>query len=281
MGVFVSRRVAPKISRTQRFRRRLSYSVPVKFIRRSLSYFWYIFIGLILVFGLRYVLSSTIFAPTYTVAKIVYDSGSVSLYDNPFLYKTIKDAMMAKNFYFFKRFESHWVISQLKNDFPIIDTIRFYFLEDKTAAASVVFHQPDMVFYHGDNKYAVFQGQAYTLYQQNTLGADVPRVALPSYASGLDNLDGIFHAIQADVLVSQLVLMRSYFTKPKDIVYLPGAEKTLIVTADDKRIYINNLKDVRMQLKILDLLKQYYPSFAALKEIDLWSLSDMKVIVRL
>lgn len=97
----------------------------------------------------------------------------------------------------------------------------------------------------------------------------MPRVALPSYLTGLQNLDGIFYPITSADLVAQIILIESYFTRPKSVVYLPGAERTLVVTADNKSIYINNLQDIKQQLQKIDRLKQYYPDLPKLKEIDL------------
>lgn len=171
-------------------------------------------------------------------------------------------------------------MDRLQINFPIVKDLQLFYLDKNTVAASVRFYDPDIVFYQGDSKYAVFRESSYLLLPQNTLGQDVPRVALPSYLTGLQNLDGIFYPIASQDLVQQIKLIQSYFTRPKSIVYLPGAERTLVVTADNKNIYINNLQDIKQQLQKIDRLKQYYPDLSQLKEIDLGSLDASRIIVR-
>lgn len=160
-------------------------------------------------------------------------------------------------------------MDRIQSSFPIVKDLQLFYLDKNTIAASVRFYDPDIVFYQGDSKYAVFKQSSYLLLPQNTLGNDVPRVALPSYLTGLQNLDGIFYPITSADLVAQIILIESYFTRPKSVVYLPGAERTLVVTADNKSIYINNLQDIKQQLQKIDRLKQYYPDLPKLKEIDL------------
>lgn len=280
MVIFAQRRRAPRVGVGTRFRRRFHFAFPFRKLRVSLTYFWYLVIGIILIFGIRYVVARTIFASQFTIQKIVYDSGSVGLYDNPYLYKDIRQALLWENFYLYKRFSKGELLDRLQASFPIVKDLQLFYLDKNTVAASVRFYDPDIVFYQGDSKYAVFKDSSYLLLPQNTLGQDVPRVALPSYLTGLQNLDGIFYPIASQDLVQQIKLIQSYFTRPKNIVYLPGAERTLVVTADNKNIYINNLQDIKQQLQKIDRLKQYYPDLAQLKEIDLWSLDASRIIVR-
>lgn len=280
MVIFVHRRRAPRVGVGTRFRRRFRFALPFHTLRVFFTYFWYLLIAVILVFGIRYVIARTVFASQFTIQKIVYDSGSVGLYDNPYLYKDIRQALLGENFYLYKRFSMGKLLDRIQTDFPIVKDLQLFYLDKNTIAASVRFYEPDIVFYQGNNKYAVFQQSSYLLLPQNSLGKDVPRVALPSYLTGLQNLDGIFYPITSQELVTQIKLIQAYFTKPKSIVYLPGAERTLVVTADNKSIYINNLQDIHQQLQKIDWLKQYYPDLSKLKEIDLWSLDAVRVIVR-
>ncbi len=280
MVIFAQRRRAPRVGVGTRFRRRFRFTFPFRTFRISLIYFWYVFIAVILIFGIRYIVARTVFASQFTIQKIVYDSGSVGLYDNPYLYKDIRQALLGQNFYLYKWFSKTELLDRLQASFPIVKDLQLFYLDKNTIAASVRFHDPDIVFYQGDSKYAVFEQSSYLLLPQNTLWQDVLRVALPSYITWLQNLDGIFYRIAAKDLVQQIKIIQSYFTRPKNIVYLPGAERTLVVTADNKNVYINNLQDITQQLQKIDRLKQYYPDLVQLKEIDLWSLDVSRIIVR-
>ena len=76
---------------------------------------------------------------------------------------------MGENFYLYKRFSKGELLSRLQTSFPIVKDLQLFYLDKNTIAASVRFYDPDIVFYQGDNKYAVFRESSYLLLPQNTL----------------------------------------------------------------------------------------------------------------
>ena len=57
-----------------RFRRRLHFALPFRFLRIGFTYAGYIFMVLLFGFGIQYIVSHTVFASQFTIQKIVYDS---------------------------------------------------------------------------------------------------------------------------------------------------------------------------------------------------------------
>jgi hypothetical protein len=76
--------VVPKIIR---------YSAPVALVRRLSSWVFVLLFVAVFVILARYIFASTIFSSDYTIRAVRYDSGSVSLFDDPILYSTITNAL--------------------------------------------------------------------------------------------------------------------------------------------------------------------------------------------
>jgi hypothetical protein len=77
-----------------------------------------------------------------------------------------------------------------------------------------------------------------------------------------------------------MTLIYAAFPKSKFVAYLPGAERTVVMTADSKKVFLNNLVDIPQQIKNFELLRRYYADYAKLTEIDLGSLEKDKMIVK-
>jgi hypothetical protein len=76
--------VVPKIIR---------YSAPVALVRRLSSWVFVLLFVAVFVMLIRYIFASTILSSDYTIRSVRYDSGSVSLFDDPILYSTITNTL--------------------------------------------------------------------------------------------------------------------------------------------------------------------------------------------
>lgn len=74
MVIFVQRRRMQRVGAGTRFRRRLHFALPFRFLRMGLTYVGYVFMVLLFGFGIQYIVSHTVFASQFTIQKIVYDS---------------------------------------------------------------------------------------------------------------------------------------------------------------------------------------------------------------
>lgn len=232
-------------------------------------------------FVFTYIFQSTIFSSDYVIQSVRYDSGSVSLFDEPQLYSTISKNLQGKNYYLMRFFGKGDVFDAVQAEFPMVSSMDIFFLEKNTAAVSLRFDDPLMLVVAWEKKFAVYDStNILPLYPQNTLWKGTVQLTLADYASGMDTLDGLFFRISPEVLFDQLIVFDAYFKKPYSVVYFPGVEKTQITAADGKIYYINNLGDIQLQLWKIDMLKQYYTEFDRLWQIDLWSLDADTVIVK-
>jgi len=259
----------------------IQYSAPAKFIRRFSSFFFVFGLAVVLIFVFNYIFQSTLFSSDYIIKSVRYDSGSVSLFDEPELYSTISKNLQGKSYYWMRFFGKWDVFATVQEKFPMVTDMDIFFLEKNTAAVSLRFADPLMLIVSGERKFAVYDAlNILPLYPQNILWKGTIQLTLADYASGMDTLDGLFFRITPEMLFEQLTIFDSYFRKPYSIIYFPGVEKTQITAADGKILYINNLGDIQLQLGKIDILKQNYADFDNLWQFDLGSLDADTVIVK-
>jgi len=281
MVALVQRRQKKFVRRNHIIEKVIRYSAPAALVRRISSSFFILFFLLVIVFVLRYIFYSTLLSPDYTIKVVRYDSGSVSLFDEPLLYSSITKYLQGKNYYIIKLFGQGRLFSEIQNQFPMLSSLDLFFLEKNIAAVSLQFNDPLMILVAWESKFAVYdQFTIVPLYTQNRLWQDVFHVQLADYIDDVETLDGFFFRISPFELYNQFVLLDQYFMKPYQLLYFPGWEKTLITAADGKMLYINNMWSIETQLIKLDLLKRYYDDFDRLWQFDLGSLDENTVIVR-
>lgn len=93
-------------------------------------------------------------------------------------------------------------------------------------------------------------------------------------------LTGLFYLESFDHFMADFQTIAQAFPNAKYFKYLVGGQRMVIWLPNDRTVYINLPVDIWLQLQNYLYLKQYYPDFAKLKEIDLWSIEMDKVIVR-
>jgi len=145
---------------------------------------------------------------------------------------------------------------------------------------TVTFFPPEMIIKNQSVLFGVYKNYTFRIYSGNTIGSGQEMLYLPQYASGLTTIAGLFYKQSAKELQEQMALIYAAFPKSKFVAYLPGAERTVIMTADSKKVYLNNLADLPQQIKNFELLRRYYADYAKLAEIDLGSLEKDKIIVK-
>ena len=230
--------------------------------------------------GIRYILSTTILSSQYTIQEVKYDSGSVAAYDNPYLYQSLRDYLKWKNIYLQKYFHKDELLKVAREVFPWVLDVELFYLDNNTAAIRLHFSSPQMVFVVSWYSFGVYDNVTFPLQKNSTLSDNLLHIDLPNYLWNLESLDGVFFRVPSEVLLNQFYTIKDYFTNPQRIVYLPWSARVWVTTADARNIYINNLQDVDQQLQKIDRLKRYYSSFDVLREIDLWSLDQNKIIVK-
>lgn len=232
-----------------------------------------------LIYGGIFLFKHTLFTPDFMIKKIIYDSWSIQQFDDPYLYKAISTVLKDENYYVIK-WSRGSVIRKIQSQFPIVSDIVITYLGKNTLGVTVWFHEPDMVIKNQDLLFGVYENYTFSIFSGNQIGSGDSVLYLPLYASGLTGIEGLFFRQSAKEIKQQMDLIYAAFPKSKFVAYLPGAERTVIMTNDSKKVFINNLVDISQQLKNFDLLERYYTWYVGLKEIDLGSLEKDKVIVK-
>ncbi|MBU0627391.1 hypothetical protein KKG31_00895 [Patescibacteria group bacterium] len=168
----------------------------------------------------------------------------------------------------------------VQEEFPIIADISMEYVPKSMLRVTVDFFELDMLIKNQDLLFGVYKDYTFQIYSGNTIGQGKSMLYLPRYASGLLTIDGLFFRQSANELREQMDIIYPAFPKAKFIAYLPGAERTVIMTFDDKKVFLSNIADVAEQIKNFELLRKYYTGYVELREIDLGSLDKDKVIVK-
>jgi len=245
----------------------------------TMKFIWTIVIVFSLIYWCIFLFKHTLFVPDYVIKKIQYDSWSLQKFDDPFLYKAIGKYLKGENYHVARR--SKWfILDGVQATFPIVSNITIEYVSPNTFHVTIDFFTPEMVIKNQSVLFGVYWNYTFRIYSWNTIGSGQEMLYLPMYASGLTTIEWLFYKQTAKELQEQMSTIYSAFPKSKFVAYLPGAERTVIMTVDGKKLFLNNLVELWQQIKNYELLRRYYTDFAKLKEIDLGSLEKDKVIVK-
>lgn len=244
----------------------------------SIKIIWIVFWLFALVYWSFLVLKNTIFDTQYTIKRVVYDSGDVQRYDEPYMYRLITNWIKNENYHVVKRYK-HRVLNDLVAKYPVVTDFGIDYRGTNTVFIKLTFRPLDLVIRNQDQRFAIVGDTVLPLYSGNNIANGVKILDLPEYLSGSKYISGIFFRIPAYELVQQVNMLYEWFPNFHHIEYLPWGDRS-IVYLDGRKYYINNLWDIPNQIRNYELLKKYYKEFAQLSEIDLGSLEKDKVIVR-
>lgn len=245
----------------------------------NIKSFWSVVIVFVLIYWCVFLFKRTLFSLEYTIQKIQYDSGSLQQFDDPYLYKAIGKYLKWEN-YHVVRWSKWFVLGGIQKAFPIVSDLSIEYISSNTVYVKLGFFDPEMVIKNQNVLFGVYKNYTYRIYSWNTIGSWQETMYLPLYASWLTSIDWLFYRQSAKELQEQLSMIYAAFPKAKFVAYLPGAERTIIMTADNKKVFINNLTDISQQIKSFELLKKYYTDYPKLSEIDLGSIEKDKLIVK-
>lgn len=259
-----------------------SFWEPLKKIKLNLLQFlWPLFILLLVVSWVTIVLQKTVFDTTNYISKIQYVKTDIQEYDNPYLYNKIESLLTGKNIYKLNYFWDNGILSQIKQDFPIVKDLSVSKLSLNTAAVKLDFFAPQIIFQipTQERRFWVWWEKTLEIFSGNTIANNILTIYLPQYANWIQNIDGIFFDIPAKQLLSDLYQINKSFPQASRIVYMPWS-KISVIFVYGKTVYISHQHDIMTQLKKFYALESYYTWFQNLKILDLWSLEDGQSIVK-
>lgn len=275
---FVVPRPVKKIKRTYTPIESDKKNVKVWFRFFSVKVVRIIFIVFALIYWWFLLLSNTIFAHQYTIKRVLYDSGDIAWYDEPYMYRYITNWLKGENYHVARMYTSR-MLEDMQSRYPMITDMIVMYRSSNTVAVKLSFRPIDMVIRNQEARFALVGSTLLPIYSWNKIANGIKILDMPEYLSGMHAMSGLFYRIPATGLVMQIELLYQWFPGLHHIEYLVGGERS-IVFLDGKKYYINNLWDIPNQIRNYQLLKKYYKDFALLAEIDLWSLEKDKVIVR-
>lgn len=231
-----------------------------------------------LIYGSFLLLKNSLFDSQYIIKRVLYDSGDIQRYDDPYMYKRIWNWVKWENYYVVK-----WYISRMIDDiverYPMVTDIRIDYRSSNTVFVKLTFRPIDMVIKNQDITFALVGNSMLPLYSWNNIANGIKILDMPEYMSGMNNFTWLFYKLPAAELVQQIEMLYQWFPWLHHIEYLAWWERS-IVYLDGRKYYINNVSDIPNQIRNYQLLKKYYKEFNSLAEIDLWSLEKDKIIVR-
>ncbi len=247
--------------------------VGIKFIFTLLIIFVFVYL-------IVFLFKKTLFTPQYIVNNIQYDSGSLLKYDDPQLYRAVSSNLKNINFYIIK-WNHKSIIEKLRLKYPIIEDVLIEYIGPNTIFVKILFYEPDLLVKNFMYTFGVYDDYIFTIYSGNNIWKHATILNLPSYVSGLNNIEWLFWKQSAKELKHQMEIISGAFAswEIKHMAYLPWWQKT-VVFLKTKTIYINNMVDINQQIKNREMLKKYYPDYEKLRDIDLWSLEKDRVIVK-
>jgi len=275
---FVVRRPIKKIHRTYTPIESDKKKVKVWFRFFSIKIIWIIFIVFALIYWGFLLLKNSVFNRQYTIKRVLYNSGDIDQYDEPYLYRRITNWLRGENYSIANMYKSR-VLEDIQSKYPMVTDIVIEYNSSNTVSVKLTFRPIDMIIRNQDKLFALVNDVILQLYSWNKISNGIKILDLPPYLSGMNTLSGLFFRQSATWLVQQIELIYQWFPGLHHVEYLPWGERS-IVFLDGKRFYINNLADIQNQIRNYQLLKKYYKDYAQLEDVDLWSLGKDKVIVR-
>ncbi len=248
-------------------------------VKISIKFLWVFILFIIFSYWIFFIIKNTIFKDENYIEKITYSKVSVDDYDNPYLYKKISDLIKYENYYVISKLRKWSILQQIREEFPIVKSIKIIQPQKYYASVHIDFHEPDIVFKLDDRKFGVWWSYDFEIFSGNQIGDGTFSVELPQYLSWIESLHGLFYEISPEKLIRDIDIISQWFQWYTRIVYLPWSSMT-IVFIWEKRVYLNNKNPLQFQIDNYHLLMKYYNEANSLKLIDLGSLEWDKVIVR-
>jgi len=137
---------------------------------------------------------------------VLYDSGDVARYDEPYLYKLIKNWLQDENYYVVKRYHSR-MVNDITTKYPMITDVNVDYRSSNTVFVKLTFRPIDMVIRNQELRYALIDGRLFPLYSGNAIANGIKILDMPEYMSGINDLTGIFYKLPAAELTQQIELL--------------------------------------------------------------------------
>lgn len=229
------------------------------------------FLGIFLLKGTRY-------NPTYLIKNIEYSDITKKEYWNTELFVLASKFLRGKYYNTLRVGGEVQLTDRVKKEYPFIKSAKLQFLGNQTVKVDFSFVDPDFLVKLGDKKFGIWKnGVSEELAPNRSLGQTGFTVDTPSYLTETTSLSGFFYEVNYQRYKDYLPAIQKAFPRMNRFVYLAGSP-SFVVFEDNKMIFLH--KDgILHQLEKLNWLQKYYTEYKVLTTIDLWSLTQDKIII--
>lgn len=229
--------------------------------------------------ALIFLFQRTIFSPQYRLSRILFTKESLAVYNDMYMYSKIQNEIQGKNRYMYKFFFHRKLVDTIKKIYPFVQDIHVVEVNRGQIFLNVLFSPPTLVVQKEETMWGVYgKKYFYPIFSGNTIGSGIHILYLPRYLSWTTTLSWLFFTLPATQLSQHMDIIYDVLPQTEKIVYLAGSEKMVVLLDDWKKIFINNNKDVLLQLqKFLAIQKDWFRlyswlSYTDVGQIDLGSL---------
>jgi len=245
----------------------------------AMKKWWLIFaISIISLFLGIFLLKGTRYNPTYLIQNIEYPDETRHEYWNTELF-VLSSKFLRGKYYNTLRVWWEWsLLNRVRTEYPFVKATHIDFLGNQTVSVIFDYYEPDFLIKIGNKKYWIWWNNITTelnndwhLWQTSFI------VDTPGYLSWTTSLSGFFYEVDFSRYKEYIPLILETFPNMDRFVYLAGSAN-FIVFENWKMIFLYR-DDLVHQLQKYTWLKKYYDAFDTLATIDLWSLTQEKVVV--
>ncbi len=216
-----------------------------------------------------------LYSADYLVNKVHYTKDSLQLYNDPWMYSFISLSYLCRYYFDITLFGNEdWYESQIKEQYPFIDTITIQGFNNNTLVLDIKFKKPTLRFLYKDESYWAYNDHNLILLgRKDELWYGVPLILLPIYLNdSSESIKWLLYNIDINKMLYDLIVLKT-IPLSWSITYIPGWDK-YIFRNSTIRIYFNAKKNINQQLLTLFTLMNQYKWFGNLKQIDVGSLDN-------
>lgn len=256
-------------------RGRDQHSIFFLFFKKWSSLVFVIFLSFLL--GI-FLLKGTRYNPTYLIKKIEYSDTTRKKYWNTELFVLASKFLRGKYYNTLRVGWENQLTDWVKKEYPFVKSSKLTFMGDQTIKVDFEFIDPDFLVKLGEKRFWIWEGGiSDELDTKRSLGKTGFIVDTPSYLTGTTSLSGFFYEVNYQRYKNFLPAIQEAFPRMDRFVYLAGSP-SFVVFEDNKMIFLYRDNPL-YQLQKLDWLQKYYADYKYLTTIDLWSLTQEKVVV--
>lgn len=233
---------------------------------------------LLSLFLVIFLLKGTWYNPSFLIQEIEYPAETRQKYENTELFVLASKFLRGKYYNTLRVGGESQLLEWVRKEYPFVRDVKLTFLGNQKVSVAFEYTEPDFLVKLGEKKFGVWEAGFFSeLHSNRSLGQSWFLVDTPWYLSGTTSLSGFFYEVEYNRYRQYLPAIQEAFPRMTRFVYLAGSP-SFVVFEDGKMIFLYRDEPLH-QLQKLAWLQKYYDNYDKLTTIDLWSLTQEKVVV--